>query len=119
MKKNKPLKFVEGVFETEIIIKDIERSDSNVKVNNSKNKNDVDPINFAEEQINECFNLIIVSQKDYQSYLDETLNDSNKVTYIKNNYYYYYNKWPLMRRKEHTIFSLPSSVEKIQRIKIF
>lgn len=114
MKKNEPSKFIEGVFETEIIIKNVE-----VERNDSKKKKTSDPINFAEEQIKECFNLIIVSQKDYQSYLDETLNDPNKVTYIKNNYYYYYNRWPLLRKQEHTIFSLPSSMEKIQRIKIF
>lgn len=103
-------KFVEGNFESEIIVKDV----TIVKKKNEK----IDPIILAKKSIFECFNLIIIEQNDYQMYLDGMLNNQIKVDYINKNYYYFKNKWPLMKKREFTIFTLPPPMNPIERVSI-
>lgn len=121
--KNPP-RFVEEVFETEKIVKDVTilKKKNEGFLNPEKSRGDyeknTDPIIFANNSILKCFNLVIIEQIDYQLYLDGKLENKIKIDFINKNYYYFKNKWPLMKKREFTIFTLPPPMTPIERVSI-
>lgn len=104
--------FIEGTFESEVIIKDNTEIKA-IKKEEIKKLNYLnDPINLAENQINDILIPIpVITPEIYQNYVNnESQNDlilGTLAYYIKNNYYFYQNMWPLIKKQEHTMFKLP------------